>query len=121
MSNINYDPREVDRGEDVAGQAEVREIRGYGQVPPREMFPQHDLAGVHGDGFEPVSSRKASLETEKRANVAHRGVKQSRDRAQYVRQQKGHSFILEVLVFGIFTFWIRPIYLAASPNHFFHL
>lgn len=48
-------------------------------------------------------------------------VKQSRDRAQYVRQQKGHSFILEWFVFGIFTVFIRPIYLAFSPNHYFHI
>jgi hypothetical protein len=92
-------------------------VRGYEPPAP---------AGVHGDGFGPndwpeeVRPRSA---TSHHANVAHRKgeVKQSRDRAQYVRQQKGHSFILEVLVLGIFTLWIRPIYLAASPNHYFHL
>jgi hypothetical protein len=98
---------------------------------PRFTPPQADPpAGVHGDGFgpndwpaAPVSSRRASLETEKRATVSHSNgrVKQARDRAQYVRQQKGHSFVLEVLVLGIFTLWVRPIYLAVSPNHYFHL
>jgi hypothetical protein len=66
---------------------------------------------------------------DQRRAVAHRAagnrgdgaVKKSRDGAQYVRQQRGHSFIMEWLVLGIFTLWIRPIYLAASPNHYFHL
>lgn len=48
-------------------------------------------------------------------------IRQARDKAQYVRQQKGHSFILEWFVLGIFTVWIRPIYLAVSPNHYFHI
>lgn len=65
-----------------------------------------------------------------RASAAHyfgetgtqgKPVRQARDRAQYVRQQKGHSFILEWLVLGIFTVWIRPLYFAFSPNHYFHL
>lgn len=46
-------------------------------------------------------------------------VKQSRDRAQYTRQQKGHSLILHLL-FGGFVLWIPTIYFAASPNHYFH-
>lgn len=50
-----------------------------------------------------------------------KGVKVARDRAQYVRQQKGHSWILHWLVLGIFTVWIVPIYYSFSPNHYWHL
>lgn len=48
-------------------------------------------------------------------------VKQSRDRAQYVRQQRGHSWVLHWLVLGIFTLWIVPLYYTFSPNHYWHL
>ena len=37
----------------------------------------------------------------------------------YVRQQKGHSIILLLCIDWI-TLYIRTIYYAASPNHFFH-
>jgi hypothetical protein len=47
--------------------------------------------------------------------------RKARDKSQYVRQQKGHSFILEWFVLGIFTVWIRPIYFSVSPNHYWHL
>lgn len=47
--------------------------------------------------------------------------RKARDKSQYVRQQKGHSVILEWFVLGIFTFWIRPIYFSVSPNHYWHL
>lgn len=53
--------------------------------------------------------------------VSQPKVKQSRDRAQYVRQQKGHSFLLHWLVLGIFTVFIVPIYYSVSPNHYWHL
>lgn len=46
-------------------------------------------------------------------------VRQSRDRAQYVRHQKGHSLILHLL-FGGVVLWIPTIYFAVSPNHYFH-
>jgi hypothetical protein len=47
-------------------------------------------------------------------------VKQSRDRAQYVRQQKGHSLILHLFLIGPVTLWIPAIYYSVSPNHFWH-
>jgi hypothetical protein len=47
-------------------------------------------------------------------------VKQARDRAQYVRQQKGHSLILWLFLWGPMTLWIPTIYFAASPNHYWH-
>lgn len=49
----------------------------------------------------------------------HVGVRQSRDRSQYVRQQKGHSLILHLL-FGGFVLWIPAIYFTTSPNHYWH-
>lgn len=49
-------------------------------------------------------------------------VRQSLDRAQYVRPQAGHSVtkhvILGFLTAGISLIW--TIYYAASPNHYFH-
>ena len=47
-------------------------------------------------------------------------VKQSHDRAQYVRQQKGHSLILNLLLIGPLTLWITTIYYSVSPNHYWH-
>lgn len=38
----------------------------------------------------------------------------------YVRQQKGHSIILNLLFGGIFLY-IPAIYYAISPNHYYHL
>lgn len=51
--------------------------------------------------------------------VEHHAVKQSRDKAQYVRQQKGHSLILHLLL-GIFVMYIDVIYISVSPNHYWH-
>lgn len=38
----------------------------------------------------------------------------------YVRQQKGHSLLLHLLLIGPFTLWIPAIYYTASPNHYWH-
>lgn len=46
-------------------------------------------------------------------------VKQSRDKAQYVRQQKGHSLTLHLLL-GFLVLWIPAIYISCSPNHYWH-
>ena len=46
-------------------------------------------------------------------------IRTSRDRAQYVRQQKGHSLILHLLL-GVFVLWIPAIYFTVSPNHYWH-
>ncbi|QWS69728.1 hypothetical protein SEA_WILLIAMSTRONG_62 [Microbacterium phage WilliamStrong] len=64
---------------------------------------------------QPVAARNIEV------SVSQPKVKQSRDRAQYVRQQKGHSFLLHWLVLGIFTVFIVPIYYSFSPNHYWHL
>ncbi len=46
-------------------------------------------------------------------------IKQARDKAQYVRQQKGHS-LTKHLILGIFVLWIPAIYYSFSPNHYWH-
>lgn len=48
-------------------------------------------------------------------------IRQSRDKAQYVRQQKGHSWLLHWVVLGVFTCFIVPLYYTFSPNHYWHL
>lgn len=53
--------------------------------------------------------------------AVQKAVRQSRDKAQYVRQQRGHSFLLHWLVLGIFTVFIVPLYYTFSPNHYWHL
>lgn len=55
------------------------------------------------------------------ASRHHANVKQSRDKAQYVRQQKGHSFIVHWFILGIFTCFIVPVYYSVSPNHYWHI
>ena len=45
--------------------------------------------------------------------------RKARDKAQYVRQQRGHSIIKHVLL-GTFILWINVIYISASPNHYWH-
>lgn len=50
---------------------------------------------------------------------AAKPVKQARDRAQYVRQQKGHSLILH-LTLGALALWIPALYITISPNHYWH-
>jgi len=46
-------------------------------------------------------------------------VKQSRDRAQYVRQQKGHSLTWH-LILGVVVLWVNVLYISVSPNHYWH-
>lgn len=50
---------------------------------------------------------------------ATKPVKQARDRAQYVRQQTGHSLILHLTV-GALALWIPALYVTISPNHYWH-
>jgi len=82
-------------------------VRGYG------------LRASDFNGHVPELSREERLDE---AIAAHkREVKQARDKAQYVRQQRGHSWILHWCVLGIFTLWIVPIYYSFSPNHYWHI
>lgn len=60
-------------------------------------------------GYQPVPA----------AQVSEQKVRQSRDRAQYVRQQKGHSLTWHLLL-GVFVLWIPAIYYSFSPNHYWH-
>lgn len=48
-------------------------------------------------------------------------VRQARDRAQYVRQQKGHSWVVWWLLLGPITLWIPAVYYSFSPNHYWHI
>lgn len=52
--------------------------------------------------------------------VVQQNVRQAADRAQYVRQQHGHSLVKHIL-FGWILAYIPTIYYAVSPNHYFHL
>lgn len=45
--------------------------------------------------------------------------KKARDKALYTRQQKGHSLV-KLILLDWMTLYIRTIYYAASPNHYFH-
>jgi hypothetical protein len=53
------------------------------------------------------------------ASVKTETVKVSRDKAQYVRHQKGHSLTMHLL-FGVVVLWIPAIYYSVSPNHYWH-
>lgn len=48
-------------------------------------------------------------------------IRQARDRAQYVRQQKGHSWVVWWLLLGPVTLWIPAVYYSFSPNHYWHV
>lgn len=54
------------------------------------------------------------------ATAHHADIKQSRDKAVYTREQKGHSILLHVL-FGMVVLWIPAMYITASPRHYWHL
>lgn len=83
------------------------------------------------DTFRPLSAREVTelreqqeREINKRRHIAHRkegNMKTSRDGAQYVRQQKGHSWLIGWLLIGPLTMFIVPIYWSVSPNHYWHL
>lgn len=51
--------------------------------------------------------------------VVEVNVKKARDRAQYVRQQKGHSITAHLLL-GWIVLYIPAIYYTCSPNHYWH-
>ena len=44
---------------------------------------------------------------------------QGKDKAQYVREQKGHSLFLWIC-FGWIALWIPAIYYTISKNHYWH-
>lgn len=53
------------------------------------------------------------------AVAEHIQVKRARDKAQYVRQQRGHS-LTKHLLFGWIVLWVPAIYYTFSPNHYWH-
>jgi hypothetical protein len=68
---------------------------------------------------QPVPATQHHANPARQFEHEHGKVKQSRDKAQYVRQQKGHSLTLHLLL-GAFVLWINVIYISASPNHYWH-
>jgi hypothetical protein len=42
-----------------------------------------------------------------------------KNEVSYVRQQKGHSIILHLLL-GVFILWINVIVITVSKNHYWH-
>lgn len=42
-----------------------------------------------------------------------------KNEVSYVRQQKGHSLILH-LILGTFILWINVIFISVSKNHYWH-
>lgn len=43
-----------------------------------------------------------------------------RDKAMYVRQQKGHSLLLHILLLGIGVGFFTIPYYSISKNHYWH-
>lgn len=76
---------------------------------------QRDALGREFDRQFPIQPIPAG-----RTGVHYVPVKQSRDRAQYVRNQKGHSLTLHLFL-GVFVLWIPAIYFTVSPNHYWHI
>jgi len=52
--------------------------------------------------------------------AVYASVKQSRDKAQYTRQQQGHSLTLHILLCFVFVGWVTLPYYSISPNHYWH-
>ena len=94
-------------------------------LPPIPRMTEEE-AQTHIMSAAEVAELRALQEAEinRRRNVAHRkagNMKTSRDGAQYVRQQKGHSWLLGWILLGPLTCFIVPIYWSVSPNHYWHL
>lgn len=67
----------------------------------------------------PVAGDGQSLDYPPVKAVEVNDIKQSRDRAQYTRQQKGHSLTAHLLL-GVVVLWVNVIYISVSPNHYWH-
>lgn len=87
---------------------------GYppGQYPQQQGYPQQ------GGYYPPPQQYIAPMQYV--APVVNVDVRQAADRAQYVRQQTGHSILLH-LFFGWILLWIPAIYYTVSPNHYWHI
>lgn len=79
--------------------------------------PEHAGSQRYWDGAKWTEHRAPAAAPA--AQMAQPAVRQAADRAQYVRQQKGHSLILHLLL-GVFVLWIPAIYISVSPNHYWH-
>lgn len=83
-------------------------------------FPAPDPEQRADDYPVPAAAHVADQPMRHSTGKMAKPVKQARDRAQYVRQQKGHSFILHWFVLGMWSLFIVPIYYSVSPNHYWH-
>ncbi len=89
----------------------------WGPSEPQGPYP-------HGypqqGGYYPPQQHPGHFPPQYVAPLVQPHVMQARDRAQYVRQQRGHSIIKHVL-FGWMLMWIPAIYYTLSPNHYWHM
>ena len=70
-------------------------------------------------GYYPPQQHAGHFPPQYVAPLVQPDVMQARDRAQYVRQQTGHS-IVKHLLFGWLLLWIPTIYYTISSNHYWH-
>ena len=67
-------------------------------------------------------TRRQNRESQKihhQGPLRHRSLDVKRE-VGYVRQQKGHSLTLHLLL-GIVVLWVNVIYISVSPNHYWHI
>lgn len=90
----------------------------------REMTPDEYREWVEAQPTPPMSSAQhmtaPAAQFEQQVLSPPKDVRKARDKAQYVRQQKGHSLTLHLL-FGALVLWIPAIYYSFSPNHYWHV
>jgi hypothetical protein len=60
----------------------------------------------------------AAQPTHHQGPMTHGALNVNRE-VSYVRQQKGHSLTLHLLL-GIMVLWVNVIYISVSPNHYWH-
>lgn len=95
----------------MSDQNQPPEVRGYG-------LRAQDFNG-HVPQPTPAEA-DAIVQAAYRQARAEKPIKQSKDRAVYTRQQRGHSLILNLLLIGPLTLWITTVYYTVSPNHYWH-
>lgn len=108
-------------------QGPLPEQQGYPPQPyPQQQFQpgypqgQYPQGYPQQSGYYPPQQYPGHFPPQFAAPLVQPDVMQARDRAQYTRQQTGHSILLH-LFFGVFLLWIPAIYYTVSPNHYWHL
>jgi len=70
----------------------------------------------------PVSAQQhVSLDDLAAALANNNRQLKGRDGAAYVRQQRGHSLLLNLFIVGPITMYITTVYYSVSKNHYWHL